>query len=154
MTTTAGTFLVTEADEASAILRGVEDGQLHTLSSNPDLEPGQVVEATLTAEPPMEVTWTAEIAERRTIDREHVDLEPTRRSAEVAAEQAVGELERFERAGEGEVHVLTVGEEEIETAVEDVLDDEATIERAARLGAVRVEIRTGEDFLSVRYLPK
>ncbi|AGN01949.1 hypothetical protein L593_10020 [Salinarchaeum sp. Harcht-Bsk1] len=154
MTTTVGTFLVTEADPESAILRNVEDGQLHTLSTNPDLDAGEVVEATLTAEPPMEVTWTAEIDDRRTIECEVVDLEPTTRSAEAAASLAEGELERFERAGEGEVHVLTVGADGVETAVDDVLDDEATIERAARLGAVRVEIRTGDEFLSVRYLPK
>ncbi|GAB3685443.1 DUF5812 family protein [Salinarchaeum chitinilyticum] len=154
MTTTTGTFLVTEADAESAILRDVEDGQLHTLSTNPGLERLEVVDATLTAEPPMEVTWSAEIDDRRQIPAERVDLEPTRRSIETAESMATGDLERYERAGEGEVHVLAVpagGEAE---AAADVLDDEATIERAARLGAVRVELRTAEGLLSVRYLPK
>lgn len=154
MTTTEGTFLVTEADADSAILRGVEDGQLHTLSANPDLESGQVVEATLTAEPPMEVTWSAEIDARREIALERVDLEPTQRTRETAESLAVGDLERFERAGEGEVHVLAVPEGGEAEAASDVLEDEATVERAARLGAVRVEVRTGEGLLSVRYLPK
>jgi hypothetical protein len=154
MTTTESTFLVAEADAESAVLRDVADGQLHTLSTNPDLDAGEVVEATLTAEPPMEVTWTAEIAERRTIPVEHVALEPTRRSMETAEGMGVGDLERFERAGEGEVHVLAVPAGEEEQAVADVVDDEATVERAARLDAVRVELRTAEGLLSVRYLPK
>lgn len=154
MTTTDGTFLVTEADDESAILRNVADGQLHTLSANPDLEAGQIVEATLTAEPPMEVTWSAEIEARRKIAVEHVDLEPTQRSRETADSLAVGELERFERAGEGAVHVLAVPEGDEADAAADVLEDEATLERAARLDAVRVEVRTAEGLLSVRYLPK
>jgi len=154
MTTTDGTFLVTEADAESAILRNVEDGQLHTLATNPDLEAGQVGEATLTAEPPMEVTWSAEIDARRVIAMEHVDLEPTRRTLETAESLAVGDLERFERAGEGEVHVLAVPEGGEADAAADVLEDEATLERAARLGAVRVEVRTGDGLLGVRYLPK
>lgn len=154
MTTTTGTFLVTEADAESAILRDVEDGQLYTLSTNPDLTAGEVVDATLTAEPPMEVTWSAEIAERREIPVEQVDLEPTRRSIETSESMATGDLERYERAGEGEVHVLAVPEGGEADAAADVLEDEATVERAARLDAVRVEVRTATGILSVRYLPK
>ncbi|WP_248515030.1 DUF5812 family protein [Salinarchaeum laminariae] len=154
MTTTTGTFLVVEADDESAILRSVEDGQLHTLSTNPDLDGGEVLEATLTAEPPMEVTWTAEISDRREIPIELVDLEPTRRSIETAESMATGDLERYERAGEGEVHVLSVPEGEEADAAADVIEDEATVERAARLDAVRVEVRTADGLLSVRYLPK
>lgn len=154
MTTKDGTFLVAEADEASAVLRDVEDGQVHTLSSNPGLAAGTVVDATVTTEPPMEVTWSAEIHDERTIEVEESDLEPTRRALETAAEQQTGDLTRFERAGEGEVHVLSVPEAQTEQAVADVLEDEATVERAARLGAVRVEVRTEPGTVSVRYLPE
>lgn len=153
MTTKEGTFLVAEADEGSAVLRDVDDGQVHALSSNPDLEPGAVVDATVTPEPPMEVTWSAEIHETRRIEREQSDLEPTQRAREAASEQAVGDLTRFERAGEGEVHVLSVPENEVEQAVADVIEDVATLERAARLGAVRVEVRTAPGVVSIRYLP-
>jgi len=153
MPTKEGTFLVTEADPDAAVLRDVSDGQVHPLAANPGLESGAIVEATLTAEPPMEVTWSAEIEASREIELLEADLEPTVHAREAAAEQAEGELTPLERAGEGEVHVLSVGTEAVEDAVADVLEDEATVERAARLGAVRVEVRTGEDFVSVRYLP-
>lgn len=153
MPTKEGTFLVAEAGPESALLRDVSDGQVHTLSENPGVEPDEVVEATLTAEPPMEVTWRADVESVREVDLVEADLEPTVHAREAAAEQADGDLTTIERAGEGEVHVLTVGPDAVEDAVADVLDDRATIERAAQLGAVRVEVRTGETFLSVRYLP-
>ena len=154
MTTKEGTFVVAEADANAAILRDVEDGQVHTLASNPGLEAGTVVDATVTPEPPMEVTWTAEVHDERTIDVELTDLEPTRRTLDAAEELSVGELTRFERAGEGEVHVLSVPADRTERAAEDVLEDVATVERAGRLGAVRVEVRTAPGVVSVRYLPK
>lgn len=101
----------------------------------------------------MEVTWTAEIHEERTVDLVESDLEPTKRARDAAAELSVGEVERFERAGEGEVHVLAVPEGDAEQAATDVLEDEATVERAARLDATRVEVRTAPGVVSVRYLP-
>ncbi|MFB6309176.1 MAG: DUF5812 family protein [Haloarculaceae archaeon] len=149
-----GTFLVTHADEGSATLRDVADGQVVTLSSNPGVEPEEVLEATVQPEPPMELTWEiVEIDARRTIPVEHTPEAPTRQAVEIADEQPVGEITRRERAGEGEIHVLTVPSEETESAVDDVLDDESTRERAARLGVERVEIRAAEGVVSVRYLP-
>lgn len=147
-----GTFLVTHADDESAVLRDVVDGQVHTLSSNPDLSIHDVLEATLAPEPPMDVTWTAvEIEARRRVDVGETDLEPTRQARRAAADQPEGELTTIERAGEGEVHVLSVPDPA--AAAADVLEDEGTVERAARLGATRVEVRTAEDMISVRYLP-
>lgn len=149
-----GTFVVTEADADSAILRDVESGQVHTLSENPDLAEREVLEATIAPEPPMEVTYTiVEIAERRTVDLVETDLEPTTQAREMAEGVPTGELVTEPRAGEGEIHVLTVPPESVADAAQDVLTDEETVARAARLGAVRVEVRTGEDFLNVRYLP-
>ncbi|MFC7197424.1 DUF5812 family protein [Halosimplex aquaticum] len=149
-----GTFVVTEADAESAVLRDVSDGQIHTLGSNPDLSVGEAIEATLAAEPPMDVVWTVEeITRRFTVSVEEHDEPPTQQARELAADQPVGEITTRERAGTGEVHVLTVPEESTESAVADVRDDEATVERAARIGAERAEIRSEPGVVSVRYLP-
>ena len=148
-----GTFYVTEADDESAILRDVTDGQVHTLADNPGVDVGAVVEATLEPEPPMEVVWTAEIDRTFEVDVSRSEEPPTQRAHETAADQPVGDLTRHERAGTGEVHVLTVPDDETEAAVADVEADEATVERAARLGVERVEIRFEPGVVSVRYLP-
>jgi len=148
-----GTFYVTEADDESAILRDVTDGQVHTLAENPGVDVGDVVEATLEPEPPTEVVWTAEIERTSEVDVFRSEEPPTQRARETAADQPVGDLTRHERAGTGEVHVLTVPEDETGAAVADVEDDAATVERAARLGVERVEIRFEPGVVSVRYLP-
>jgi len=154
MSEKTGTFLVTHVDEESAVLTDVTDGQVHTLSSHPDLSEGEVLEATVAPEPPMEVTWEVlTVDDRREIPIEYSPERPTGQAREIADEQAVGEVTRRDRAGEGELHVLTVPAEETEAAVEDVRDDDATRRRAARLGVDRVEIRAADGVLSVRYLP-
>lgn len=155
-----GTFLVTHAEDESAVVRDVETAQVCTLASNPGLAVRDVLEATLAPEPPMEVAWEViEVDDRYGVDVIDSDLEPTRRSKELAAEAAVGDLVRDERAGRGEVHVFAVPAEEaaLEAAAADVLDDDETVARAARLEAVRVEVRRSLEadrgVLSVRYLP-
>jgi hypothetical protein len=148
-----GTFYVTEVDESSAVLRDVTDGQVHTLAENPGVAVGELVEATLEPEPPMEVVWTADVERTFSIEASRAGEPPTQRARETAADQPVGEITRHERAGTGEVHVLTVPEADTESAVADVLDDEATVERAARLGVDRVEVRAEPGVVSVRYLP-
>ena len=151
---TSGTFLVIEVDAESAVLRDVRTGQVHALTGHPDLAVGEVVEATIAPEPPLEVAWTiVEVESRREIPVERSPEEPTTFARDLAAEQAVGEVTRQERAGEGELHVLTVPEDETETAAADVLDDDATVARAAKLGVDRVEVRAADGVLSVRYLP-
>jgi len=72
----------------------------------------------------------------------------------MAEGQAVGDLVREERAGTGEIHVLKVPEGTADEAAQDVLEDEATLARAARLDAVRVEVRSADDIVNVRYLPE
>jgi hypothetical protein len=152
---TEGTFLVTHADEDSAVLKDVESGQVHTLSSNPGVEEDDAVEGTVAPEPPMEVTAElVEVAERRSLTLRESEEPPTTQERDIAAEQAVGDLTREERAGVGELHVISVPEDETEAAVEDVLSDrEATLSRAARLGVNRVEVRSEPGIVSVRYLP-
>ncbi|WP_424017641.1 DUF5812 family protein [Halorientalis pallida] len=148
------TFLVTAADDESAVLQDVTDSQVHTLSTNPGVEVGEIVAASIEPEPPMEVAWqVVEITDQRTIPVERSPEPPTKQAREIAADQPVGEITRQERAGEGELHVITVPDGEADDAAADVLDDEETLARAARLGVDRVEVRADGQALSVRYLP-
>ncbi|WP_135824602.1 DUF5812 family protein [Halorussus ruber] len=147
-------FLVTHAEGDSAVLKDVHDGQVHTLSSNPGVEEEDAVEATVAPDPPMNLTWSVvEVEERRQLSTERSEEPPTTQERDLAAEQDVGEIARTERAGDGEIHVLTVPPEDTEDAVADVLDDEGTLSRAARLGVSRVEVRSEEGVVSVRYMP-
>jgi hypothetical protein len=160
-----GTFVVAHADEATAVLRDVEDGQVHTLAENPDLTAGEVVEATVEPAGPVGAAWTAEVDDRRELSVDRSDQPPTRQEFEVAADQPVGDLTRVERAGTGELHVVTAPAGGVEDAVADVLDDETDlVARAGRLGVARVEVRAAEvpaadadgeahGVVSVRYLP-
>jgi len=150
-----GTFLVTAADDDSAVLTDVDDGQVHTLAENPGVEEGEAIEGALAPEPPLEVAWRlVDVAERWSISVEESAESPTTLERELAAEQAVGELTRRERAGTGEIHVLTVSETETESAVDDVLADAAGLRsRAARLGVERVVVRSAPGVVCVRYLP-
>lgn len=156
MTEKTGTFVVTHAEAESAVVRDAETAQVHTLASNPGLEVHDVLEATVAPDPPLEVAWeVVDVEDRRTIELVDSDLEPTTHEKELAAETEVGDLVQEERAGTGELHVFSLPDGEVEAAAQDVLDDEETIARAARLEAVRVEVRrSAEDgVLSVRYLP-
>jgi hypothetical protein len=150
------TFLVTHAEEDSAMLTDVETGQIHTLSSNPAVEAGDVLSGTLAPEPPLEVTWqVVSVGERRSITLSRTDESPTTQVRDTASKQEVGEMTRMERTGNGEIHVITVPSGETEQAASDVLDDSATIERAARLGIERVAVRVDDEdgVVSVRYMP-
>lgn len=149
------TFLVTHADEESAVLKDVHDGQVHTLASNPGVDTDDAIEGTVSPDPPLEVSWQlVDIEARRPLSIEESEEPPTVQERELAADQPVGELTREPRAGIGEIHVLTVPEDGTAEAVDDVLDDrEGTLSRAARLGVNRVEIRSEPGVVSIRYLP-
>jgi hypothetical protein len=150
------TFLVTHADDESAVLHDTADGQVHTLAENPGIEVGDAVEGTIVPDGPMELAWElTDCDERRSLRTEHSAEPPTSQERELADTQEIGELTTSERAGIGEIHVLTVPSERVPEAVEDVLDDEATLVRAARLGVNRVEVRSDPDtgVVAVRYLP-
>lgn len=161
---TEGTFLVTytDMDTDSAVLRDVETGQIHTLSSVPSgdaaesIETGDVLTGTLVEDRPLGVTWTIEtIDDHEPITLERSEEAPTAQDHSIAADQGIGELTVEERAGVGELHVITVEPGATEEAADDVVDDEATIVRAARLGVARVVVRTNDSagIVSVRYLP-
>ena len=150
-----GTFLVTAADDDTAVLSDVDDGQVHTLAENPGVEVGEAIDGTVAPAPPLNVAWQlAEVAEQWSISVEESTEAPTTLERDIAAEQAVGELTKRERAGTGEIHVLTVAASETDAAVADVLDDEDGLRsRAARLGVERVVVRSEPGVVSVRYLP-
>jgi len=149
------TFLVTHADAESAVLKDVQDGQVHTLASNPGVEVDDAIEGEVSPDPPMDVSWQlVEIEDRRSLSIEESAEPPTRQERELAAAQPVGELTREPRAGIGEIHVVTVPEDGTGEAVDDVVADrEGTLSRAARLGVNRVEIRSEPGVISIRYLP-
>ena len=137
-----GRFLVTEADDETAVLRDVETGQVVTLDEHPEppLERHEVLEGTVAPKLPAEVVWGVESVDRRfTVDVIDSDLEPTTQAREIATELGPGDLATRERAGDGEIHVI--GVDDPEAAATDVVEDEETVARAARLGAVRVEVR-------------
>jgi len=149
-----GHFLVTHADEDSAVLKDVDCGQVHTLADNPGVEAGDVLEGVVEPEPPMEVAYTlVEVETRRHLAVEESPEPPTAQERAVAADQPDGEVTRRERAGTGELHVLTVPDGEAAATAEAVAADEETVARAGRLGVDRVEIRTASGVVSVRYLP-
>ncbi|MFB6094698.1 MAG: DUF5812 family protein [Halanaeroarchaeum sp.] len=152
--TTTGTFLVTAADEESAVLANVTDGQVCTLADNPGFAAEQIVEATLRPVPPLETVWEVEdLRETREVTVTESDERPTKTSREVAADLDDGDLAVRERAGEGEIHVIGVPEAVTGDAVEDALGDEQTLRTAARLGVDRVEVRSAPGVVTVRYLP-
>lgn len=149
-----GIFLVTHAEDDSAVLRNVETGQVHTLSSNPDLDAGEALEGSIAPEPPLETTWElVELTNRNPIPVERSEEPPTSQEREIAAAQGIGEITRNERAGIGEIHVLTVPPEHTDETVAEIEADEETLARAARYGVNWVEIRSNEGTVSVRYLP-
>lgn len=149
-----GTFVITQVDEEQVVLSDVEDRQVHTVDSNPDLAVEDVLEATITPNPPMDVVWSfGSIAERRQIEVARSEERPTKASREIAANLEVGDLHTRERSDHGEIHVLRVPEETLEDAAEDVVEDRETVIRAARMDVRRVEIRAADEVLSVRYLP-
>lgn len=149
------TFLVTHADDDSAVLKDVHDGQVHALATNPGVDVDDAVEGTVAPDPPLELSWQlVAVDERRSLSIDESAEPPTAHEQSLAADGAVGELTREPRAGIGELHVISVAEDATADAVSDVLDDrEATLSRAARLGVNRVEIRSEPGVVSVRYLP-
>lgn len=152
MTEKEGTFLVTAADESTVELADVADGQVLALSSNPGLETGEVVEGTVAPDPPLEVSWSlVSVAARYEVAVERVDEDPSDRARRIADSLSVGEVGR-ETLDDGELHALKVPKPETETAIDEVIGDEATRRRAARLGARRAEVRGADGVVAVRYL--
>ena len=153
--TLTGTFYVKFATDSSVTLHEVDTGQIVTLIENPGFENHDIVEASLVAQPPMEVSYLVEdLEDRYTVPVETSPEPPTRQVQEIAAEMDEMEAAAIDREGEGEIHILRVAPDNIERTAEELHEDEMTYKNAARYGVSRVEIRTDESgIVSVRYLP-
>lgn len=148
----SGRFLVTAADAATAQLAAVDDGQVIVLGSNPGIEPGDVVEGTVSPDPPLEVTWSlVEVTDRHRVTVEAMHDPPGQRALTLAESVPAGDLARVS-IEDGELHVLAVPPRRTASAVDAVVDDMETRRRAARLGARRVEVRSADGTVAVRYL--
>jgi hypothetical protein len=153
-----GTFYVKYAQAESVTLHDVDTAQICTLVENPGFERHEIVEATLESQPPMGVSYLiTELDSHYAVPVEERSEAPTQQVLDIAAEELdEGDAVPIEREGKGEIHILRVGTDRVEQAVEDLLDDETTYKNAARFEDVeRVEIRTASDegVVSVRYLP-
>lgn len=152
----SGTFYVKYAQDSAVTLHEVNTAQICTLIENPGFETHDIIEATLVAQPPMEVSYLLkDLESHRSIPVETSPESPTTQVMEIAAEMDRGEAVAIEREGEGEIHILTVDPEETSRTADELYDDEMTYKNAARYEVERVEIRTDESegVVSIRYLP-
>lgn len=151
----SGSFYVKHAADGSVTLQEVETAQIVTLTENPGFEKHDIVEASLVAQQPMELSYRVEeLRDRYTIPVETSPEPPTRQVRACAREIAETEAATIERAGEGQIHVLRVPPAEVDRTADQLHDDEMTYKTAARHGVSRVEIRTdASGIVSVRYLP-
>jgi hypothetical protein len=152
----SGTFYVKHAEETAVTLHDIDSEQIITLIENPGLEAHQIVEATLVAQPPMEVSYVVdELESTRSIPVEASDEPPTQQVQTAGAELDEMEAIAIDREGEGEIHVLSTAPDNVERTVEELPEDEMTYKNAARYGVGRVEIRADEELgvVSIRYLP-
>jgi len=154
--TATGTFYVKHAEDSSVTLHEVESGQIFTLVENPGFERHDIVEASLVAQPPMEVSYlTDEVVDHYSVPVETSRERPTSHVQELATELETGESVAIAREGEGEIHILRVDPDDVEHTAEELHEDELPYKNAARYGVGRVEIRTDGEagIVSVRYLP-
>jgi hypothetical protein len=151
-----GLFYVKYAEGVSATLHEVNTGQIYTLIENPDFEQHEIVEASLIAQPPMEVSYTInDIESRRTVPVETSPESPTTQVTNIAGDMEPGQAVAIDREGEGEIHILRVESDQVAQTADELPDDEMAYKNAARYGMDRVEIRTDEEagVVAIRYLP-
>jgi len=154
--TASGTYYVKYATESSITLHDVNTAQIFTVIENPGVESHDIIEADLIAQPPMEVSYLVkELHEQKTIPITYSDEQPTQQILEAGEEMDVGQAVAIDREGIGEIHVLRVDTDQVESTAEELDEDEMTYKNAARYGVNRVEIRTATDpsIVSIRYLP-
>lgn len=154
--TRSGTYYVKYAEDSAITLHNVETAEICTLIENPGIETHDIIEATLIAQPPMEVSYLIkDLREHYSIDIEQSPEPPTRQILEIAGEMDENEVIPIEREGEGEIHILKIASEKVEQTAEEMDDEENAYKNAAENGVDRVEIRTDEQagVVSIRYLP-
>lgn len=153
-----GTFYVKYAQDSSVTLHEVDTAKICTLIENPGLERHEILEGRLEAQPPMGVSYLVEDVDAQySIPVEHSTEPPTSHVHDIATEELDdGDAVAIEREGNGEIHILSVGPEQVADTAAELRDDEMTYKNAARYDDVsRVEIRTDEDdgVVSIRYMP-
>jgi len=154
--TSTGTFYVKHAGDSAVTLHEVNTSQIATLIQNPGFERHDIIEATLVAQPPMQVSYLIqELESHRSIPVETSPEPPTRQVLEIGEEMDENEAVAIEREGDGEIHILRTDSEYTEHTVEELHDDEMTYKNAARYEVDRVELRSDEErgIVSIRYLP-
>ncbi|MFB6253342.1 MAG: DUF5812 family protein [Halobacteriaceae archaeon] len=151
MSETEGRYLVTHSDDESAILRDISKGQIYTIIHNPDLSEGDIIDAKLESVPPLDIQWTIEtIVHRYSISVDVSANEPGEAANEAAKNLENNELATLSEAN-GVTHVLTVPEENTESAIHDLADDETIRIQAAKRDADHVIIRGSDGVISIRY---
>ncbi len=154
--TAAGTFYVKYAEESAVTLHEVESGQIFTLIENPGVEAHDIIEASLVAQPPMEVSYLVdEMDDHYSIPVETSPEPPTSHVRDIAMDLDFGESIPIDREGEGEIHILRIEPDDVERVADELHTDELTYKNAARYAVGRVEIRTDDEdgVVSIRYLP-
>lgn len=151
-----GTYYVKYAEDGAVTLHNVETAEIVTLSENPGFVDHEIVEVTLIAQPPMEVSYLVkELHDQWKVDVEISSLSPTTQTLKIADEMDEDEVIAFEREGDGEVHVLKIEPDRVEPTVDVLDEDEQPYKNAARNDVDHVEIRSDEDagVIAIRYLP-
>lgn len=154
--TKQGTYYVKYAEDSAVTLHDVETAEICQLIENPGFQDHQIVEATLMAQPPMEVSYIVkELHDQYTVDVDIVSESPTTQTLEIADQMDEDEVIAYEREGNGEVHVLKLDTDSVDSTVDVLDEDEQPYKNAARNGVDRVEIRSNADagVIAVRYLP-
>jgi len=147
-------FYVKHTEDVAVTLHEIDSEQIYTLIENPGLETHQILDATITENPPLGVSYVLEeIHSQETIPVEYSDEPPTRQVQQIVTDMEHGQAVAIEREGEGEIHVLHVDPDDTAETAEGIDDDETTYKNAARYGIERVEVRTDEGIVSIRYLP-
>ncbi|MXR52587.1 hypothetical protein GRX03_13330 [Halovenus sp. WSH3] len=154
--TKSGTYYVKYAEDEAVTLHDVNTAEICTLIENPGVETHDIVEATLVAQPPMEVSYfVKELTDHYTIDVERSPEPPTTQVMEISEEMGRDEVIAIDREGEGEIHILKIDPDLVEQTADSLDDEENPYKNAARYGVNRVEVRTDEEsgVISIRYLP-
>jgi hypothetical protein len=154
--TKRGTYYVKYAEDSAVTLHDVETAEICQLIENPGFQDHEIVEATLMAQPPMEVSYVVkELHDQYAVDVDIISEPPTTQTLEIAEQMDEDEVIAFEREGEGEIHVLKLDSDSVESTVGVLDEDEQPYKNAARNGVDRVEIRSDADagVIAIRYLP-
>lgn len=145
-----GTFLVIDSDGESGVLQDVTTSQIHPLGTAPPVPVGSAFQGTIAPDPPLEVVWTIEsLTDHWEITVSLLDEPLTDSARAVGAQTESGTVGIDHSPTDGERHIIPTTDPE--GAAADLRDDRQPRRQAAKLGADRVEIRVGEDLVSLYY---